>query len=99
MASGIAGEWDAKWSDGTKARYSINYEDSSIIVLSCDWYKCTKYKKATITTSTSSSHPASDGWLEARGLHSEHSRVYFKKEGKRVKVIWHPATAWLTKGM
>jgi len=85
-----AGVWDAKWKTkrGSKAVYSINSKGNTMKVLSCSWRGCKKYTKRPITKSASKAFPASDGWLQVLNLHYKGPKIYLKKVGDRIKLVW-----------
>ena len=80
--------WEAKFYSGSKAKYLISSEHSTITVLSCNWEGCLKHKERKLSNSKNNDFPSSNGWLEVIDLHDGNLRLYLKKEGEMIKFVW-----------
>ena len=64
--------------------------DSTIRVHSCSWSGCTGIKETKVLPSTDYYYPHSNGWFEARNIHSANENVFLKRESKeKLLVVWY----------
>merc|ERR1712226_25464 len=87
--SKLSAIWDVKWTSGSTSKYRIN-KNGTFTAISCSW-NCKDISSAQIQESDTSLLP-SPTWFLVKPIHRQDAWMYFRFDGKKLKVYWFKKT-------